>query len=124
MDISGVGFNEFSQITDTKRRQAELEGFQSLLNKAAGSAGTQDEKADRELREACESFESYFIQTMFREMRKTSFDENGFIAKSQAEKMFTDMMDEETAKTAAKTGGIGLADMMYKQMTQFKTEEA
>ena len=36
--------------------------------------------------------------------------------KSNAEKLFQEMLDQEVSKTAANQGGIGLADMMYKQL--------
>jgi flagellar protein FlgJ len=75
------------------------------------------DKEKTELMAACESFESYFLQMMLREMRKTQLDDEGFIPKGQAERIFTDLLDEERAKLAAKSGGIGLAAMMYKQMT-------
>ena len=115
MDIIGAANNEMQRfITDSQRHETALGGFRSVL--AARAAENLSEAEDRELRKACEDFESYFMQMMFREMRKTSFDEDGFLPKSSAEKIFTDMMDEEASKSAARTGGFGLADMMYRQM--------
>lgn len=117
MDVLSVSNNSYQQyMAESQRQQATVESFQAVLDKAAAG---QSEKDDATLKEACESFESYFMQMMFREMRKTSFDDNGFIPKSQAEKMFTDMLDEEVSKSSARSGGIGLAEMMYKQMTKY-----
>jgi flagellar protein FlgJ len=117
MDLIGVGSNAMDlYVSQTQRNEAELKGFQTVFEKALERKTAED---DRELREACESFESYFLQIMLREMRKTTFDDNGFLPKSSAEKMFTDMLDEEIAKSASKGKGIGLADQLYRQMTMY-----
>jgi flagellar protein FlgJ len=118
MDLSGINNNGFNlYMSQTQRNEAELEGFSKVFEAARGGGRTAEE--DKQLREACESFESYFLQIMLREMRKTSFDENGFLPKSNAEQIFTDMLDEEIAKSAAKGKGIGLADQLYRQMTRY-----
>jgi len=125
MDISGISSptNIRTSITEHQQQESQLEHFQAILEQAISirDNGTGNEAIDRaQIREAAEMFESYFIQMMFREMRRTGFDDNGFIEKSHAEKIFTDMLDEEVAKQAASgTGnGFGLADMIYAQMTR------
>lgn len=70
------------------------------------------------IRDAAEAFESYFIQMMLTEMRRTIPDDGGLIPKSQAERIFTEMLDEEKAKEMARVGGIGLADVIVQQMTR------
>jgi len=84
------------------------------------SAGKRLESAQTdsvELKKACEGFESYFLQIMFREMRKSSLHVGDMFEKSNAEEIFEDMLFEEYSKISASRGGIGLADMMYKQLT-------
>jgi flagellar protein FlgJ len=115
MEIPGLYNSELQNfVNESQRKQASFEGFQATLERAF-------ERGDAEaaeLREACEAFESYFLQILFREMRKTTFaDEGGFFAKSYAEKIFIDMLDEEISKNMAKSGGIGLAEQMLRQMT-------
>lgn len=88
--------------------------FQSKLNNAVSN------KDDKDLKEACQEFESYFIQTMYKAMRKTVNSSDGFIKKNQGEVIFQEMLDEENSKSAAMHGGIGLASMMYKQMVREK----
>lgn len=101
-------------LSETQRKENVAGDFQAALEKALAK---KDENDEQELREACEAFESYFLQIMFREMRKTTFNEDGIFAKSYAEKIFTDMLDEEISKSLARTGGIGLAEQMLRQMT-------
>jgi flagellar protein FlgJ len=117
MDITGIYNNEIRNfMTETHRHDAAVNSFQAVLDKAMQDRDAVEEKA---LKDACESFEAYFLQLMFREMRKSSFDDSkSFIPKSNAEKIFIDMLDEEVSKSAAKGGGIGLADMMYKQLSR------
>lgn len=110
--ISGLTNAGLTQTeTSIKRQEAQSESFRSALEKAVAD---QDET---ELKKACTEFEAYFIQTMFKEMRKTVHSEDGIFPKGQAETMFQELLDEENAKSAAKAGGIGLAEMMYRQMS-------
>jgi len=100
-------------------RGAESSSFASALEKARENREYPgiDETGGHSspLRKACLDFESYFLQIMFREMRKTSFaGENGVSQNDRASEIFRDMLDGEYANAFAKTGGIGLAEMMYK----------
>ena len=71
------------------------------------------------LMEACKAFESFFLQLMFKEMRNTIPDNKGTaFEKSNAEKIFTGMLDEQISIMAANNGGIGLAAFMFRQMTR------
>jgi len=111
---------------DQQQHEAQMGQFQAIFQQmmdAQPATGTGAANAppavDRAaIRDAAEMFESYFLQIMFREMRRTTFNEQGFLPKSHAEKIFTEMMDEEVSKSAAAAGGIGIADMIYRQMTR------
>ena len=72
-------------------------------------------KRDKELKKACEGFEAMFLNMMYRQMRAT-VPENSLFGESQGEKIFRDMRDDEMMKQVAAGGGIGIADMMYKQL--------
>ena len=123
MDVSGI-INTASvraeAMSDARRNaeMAEIERFREIL--AAAISETEESLIERrqQIRMAAETFESYFLQIMFREMRRTTFDERGLFPRSNAERIFTDMLDEEIAKSAASGRGIGLADMIYQQMTR------
>jgi flagellar protein FlgJ len=69
--------------------------------------------------EACKAFESFFLQMMFKELRNTVPDNSGSVfAKSNAERIFEGMLDEQVSIMAANSGGIGLAGFMFKQMAR------
>ena len=72
-------------------------------------------QADKELKEACKGFESMFLDMMYRQMRKT-VPESPMFGKSNAMSIFEDMRDTELMKQTAESGGIGLADLLYKQL--------
>jgi flagellar protein FlgJ len=119
MDIGGISnANHAMQmlLNENERHQQTMDSFRSVLDKAMNDPGAV-EKA--KIKEACQAFESYFLQIMFREMRKTTFSSsNDIMPKSFAQEIFQDMLDEEYSKLAAQSGGIGLAEMLYRQMTR------
>ena len=105
----------------------------SLENLRSKAAGTQNHdvlqaaksKQDAALKEACKGFEAMFLNMMYREMRAT-VPENDLFKKSNAIKIFEDMRDTEMTKKMADGGGLGLADLMYRQLapTVLAQEEA
>ncbi len=70
---------------------------------------------DIRLREASNEFEAIFIQQMLKTMRKTSF-ESDFNKKSEGEKIFRSMLDEQYAILSAKSRRLGLGEMIYQQL--------
>ncbi len=82
------------------------------LRKRTGDSRTKDQK----LREACEGFESVFIQKLWEQMRK-NVPKEGYLH-SKDEETYQSMFDQEFAKKMASAGGIGLADMLYEQLNQ------
>ena len=120
MDISGIiNTSDIRASTMLDARQAaEIDRFREILENAMANLEEQSAAQRAELRRAAEMFESYFLHMMFREMRRTSFDEQGLFPRSNAERIFTDMLDEEIANSATRNGGVGLADMIYRQLTR------
>lgn len=65
--------------------------------------------ADPQNVKAAEGMEAMFLDFMLQKMRET-VPQNELDLESPATKIYRGMMDSETAKSAARTGGIGLAD--------------
>jgi len=121
MDISGIINTASIRATsmEQSRQEVSLERFQDILERSMSSSSAAQEQERVQIREAAEMFEAYFLQMMFREMRRTTFNEDGLFPKSHAERIFTDMLDEEISnQAAASSNGFGLADMIYAQMTR------
>ena len=104
---------KFSQILNELKNKTEgaLNPKEAEALKAAKSA----EKRDKDLKKACEGFEAMFLNMMYRQMRAT-VPEDTLFGESNALKIFQDMRDDELMKNVAAGGGIGIADMMYKQL--------
>lgn len=108
---SSVISGAYKTAATQEKTAMEADGFKDMLEKAAeGNDLTK-------LKEASQEFEAFFINTLFKEMRKT-IQEGGLTEKSQATTTFEDMLDEEMSKTISKTGGLGLADMIYANMVK------
>lgn len=75
-----------------------------------------------QLEKACKEFESLFVNYMMQQMRRT-IPEDGLISRSQGEKIYTGMLDNEVAKSVSHSRGIGLARVMYEQMTGLQGNE-
>lgn len=82
------------------------------LKQRLGDSRTEDQK----LQEACEGFESIFIQKMWEQMRK-NVPKEGYLH-SKDEETYQSMFDTELAKKMTEAGGIGLAEMLREQLSQ------
>jgi flagellar protein FlgJ len=72
---------------------------------------------DEKLHEVSEMYEKHFLGEMMKAMRST-VHEGGFIQTNQAEKIFREQLDQEYVNKWGEKGGIGLADLIYKQMVE------
>lgn len=106
--------------------------FKSFLKEAERKAvknrehivnGEAFNKEDKELKEACKGFETMFLQMMYRSMRAT-VPENELFGSSNALKLFEELRDNELMKKTADAGGLGLADIIYKQLAPSVHEKA
>ena len=91
----------------------------NLLNNIHSTKATaQNDPLQRqeELKKACQDFESIFVNYMMKQMRQ-SVTKDGIVGTSQAEEMYTSMLDNEVAKNISKARGIGLAAIIYRQMS-------
>jgi flagellar protein FlgJ len=74
------------------------------------------QQRETQLRKACRDFESIFVNYMMKQMRQT-VTKDGVIGSSQAQQLYTSMLDSEVAKNISQERGMGLAAMLYKQMS-------
>lgn len=89
-------------------------GFASELEQVQKKAKLA--KEDAKLKDACKDFEAMFLNMMYTKMRDTVPD-NSLYGTSHGEKIMQSMLDTELTKNMANAGGIGLAAMMYKQLS-------
>ncbi|MBR3771359.1 MAG: rod-binding protein [Clostridium sp.] len=107
VSIDGSSYLNMLQSTGTisTSQAGSLEG---ALNNADVNTST-----DEELMEVCKNFESYFVQKMFEEMKKTvhsSDDENSYM------QYLGDIYTQGIAEKVTDNGNIGLAKQLYESM--------
>lgn len=112
LDATALVPSESGAAEQSRRElQAKLAGIGGL-----GGRRMTPEAREKKLREACEGFESVFIQKMWQEMRNTI--PKGGLMHGKEERFWQDMYDQELSKSMTSAGGIGLADMMYAQLSR------
>ena len=101
--------------------------FQSELNTAADRLKksrktgimTEEDIAQRnqDIKDASVQMEALFLKLMYSEMWKT-VPKDTLFGDDDAMEIYRDMYHDELTKKMAMDGGIGLADFIYKQLTQ------
>lgn len=82
---------------------------------ARGTAGASRDDP-RALREACEQFEAVFLAYLLQKMRDT-VPEDPLLGESRAHDVYQSMLDWELAQQMARTQSVGLADMLFRQLS-------
>ena len=98
------------QVTDLMSR------YQQQIDRTRNAPVNKAAVTDDDLDKTCRDFEALFVGYMMKEMRKTIPDD-GLFSGGRAEQMYTSMLDDETAKSISKHNGMGLAPMLYRQLT-------
>jgi len=68
------------------------------------------------LRAAAQQFELLFLDMTMKSMRATVPGES--MLDNEASRLFTGMLDQEFARGITRQGGLGLADLLVKQLSQ------
>ena len=105
-----------AKTAQMRMQQGDMQDRARQIGNLAGPGGRAPVDKEKKLREACEGFESIFIQKMWEEMRKTL--PKSTLLHGKEEQFWQGMYDQELAKKMTSAGGIGLADMMYAQLSR------
>lgn len=98
-----------------RRLEQAVKSSGQAVGKTAESSATAAE--DAKLRAACQDMEAVFLNLMLSRLRDT-VPKDGLLGNSKEEQMMTSMLDTELTKNMAKAGGMGLADMLYRQLSK------
>ncbi len=113
MEIGGAGstYADYMMTSQASKNKAD-----TLQNKLSNSSASADEK---ELKEACKEFESYFVEQVFNSMIKTakvfSDDKDDGYASKMVD-YFKDFAVQELCSQVTEGDGLGLANTLYEQM--------
>jgi peptidoglycan hydrolase FlgJ len=118
-NVSPLNNNDISirNNTDKNKFQNLLEkGIKNISDNKSASA-TKNKNEDKKLMDVCYQMESIFVGKMLREMRNT-IPEEKLIDGGFAEKIFDDMLYDEYSLTLSKTSDLGLAKMLYNELSK------
>lgn len=98
-----------ADTSDLIRFKREMDGLKQRLTGA-------DEQKQAQLKKACQNFEAVFISKLWKQMQQ-SVPKEGYLHSKQ-EDSYMAMFDRDFAEKMAEAGGIGLADMIYDQLSE------
>ena len=125
MNSTNSGAEGAQLLNEESTFQAQLEAARNRLDRSSSPTQiqtmTDEEIAQRnkDIREASVQLESILLKMMYNEMWKT-VPKSEFFSKGDdnALEIYRDMYNEELTKQMAEGGGIGLADFIYRQLTE------
>lgn len=87
------------------------------LKSAAAAPLTESQTAAlKKLHAAAQQLEGVFVSMMFKEMHKSAATTSIFGKVSEAEKTFSEMLDDKRSESISKTGSLGLAKIIENQL--------
>ncbi|HSW37918.1 MAG TPA: peptidoglycan DD-metalloendopeptidase family protein [Acidobacteriota bacterium] len=87
-----------------------------LEQKIAAAKNASGEDKDAAIRKAAQEFEAIFIAQMLKVMR-SAIEESGLTDGGFGKTMYTELFDQELALNMARHGAIGIADLLYRNLT-------
>ncbi len=119
MNISEIGFNNQIQnrfTTESAKSSSENSSFQKILSANLQKVPHDRKKIDTKLMDACVQMESIMVSKMLKTMRNT-VEKGDFIHGGFAEEIFEDMLYDEYALNISKNADLGIATMLYNELS-------
>lgn len=86
----------------------------------APEAAAAEDGRDPRAWEAAKEFEAQFVSTLFQSMFKGLEDPENPFSGGPGETMFSSLLVDQYGQQMAKSGGIGLADSVYREMLKMQ----
>lgn len=125
-DIYDIAGHHKNEIAQRLKRKIGKDSFPGVLEKTiesdkktAANSITSKRVIDKKLMDACLQMESLFVSKMLKEMRNT-VHKNKLFHGGFAEEIFEDMLYDEYSLNLSKTADLGLAKMLYKELSRNK----
>lgn len=93
-----------------------IQGFEAAYQKALETGDKSD------LEKVAKDFEVLFINMLMKSMR-TTIGDSGLVEKSNQREIFESMLDEAYAERMADAGGVGIGDLIVKQLDRYVQAE-
>src|SRR5262245_16440009 len=94
-------------------------GAYTDLNRLSQFKAGKDRDSEANIRKVAQEFESLFLNEMMKSMRQAgeAFSEGNYLNSNET-KTYQDMHDQQLAVTLSKQGGVGLADVLARQLSK------
>ena len=117
--LESRGISRDNAISSRMERQSKNRdaSFSDTLDGTMNKLSRKHQHDDKRLRDSCVEMESIFVGKMLKEMRKT-VHKSDWLHGGYAEEIFEDMLYDEYALNISRNSKLGLADMLYKEMSQ------
>lgn len=100
-------------------RKLQAAGNNSFASQLSETINRDKKTVDKQLMDVCYEMESLFVGKMLKEMRKT-VPKNEWTHGGFAEDVFEDMLYDEYALSVSRNSNLGLAKMLYDEMSRAK----
>jgi murein DD-endopeptidase MepM/ murein hydrolase activator NlpD len=94
-----------------------------LKTKAASSENSTGDKRLKELKDTAQQFEALFTSYLLKVMRSTVDEDEEAESNSFGKSVYQEMFDNEIAMSISRSQGLGLADMIYRQLSEQMDQE-
>ncbi|MCL2519602.1 MAG: rod-binding protein [Spirochaetaceae bacterium] len=99
----------------TQQQDGAISGLRAIAEVDVAALSPSELEA---IKAKTQEFEGLFIKMMFDEMRKSlNPPSSGSMAHDQGRDIFNDMLHDQYAQMLSRSGGIGIADMIFRQLT-------
>lgn len=115
-DLRTLQSKDNALIEKMRRKSVSNETVHSSFSEVLESKN-HDRPVDRKLMDTCVEMESILVGKMLKEMRSTLHKEESLLYGGMAEDIFEDMLYDEYALSMSKNSSLGLARMLYNQLS-------
>ncbi len=114
MDIGKISGSTAGNLTNEATQSAAQASDDSFAKKLEAAVNGND---DKELKKACQDFESIMLSMMYKSMKAT-ITKSDLVEEDAGTEIFESMQDDNLMEQASKTGSLGLAESLYKQLSK------
>jgi len=116
MEIGRIAQTYVNNSIETTKGTVVQDSFEKRLQDAVAN------RDEQQLKEACKEFESIMLSMMYKQM-KSAIPKSDLIPSDAGRDIFESMLDEALMEEASKGRGVGLADVLYKQLSRNLTSQ-
>ena len=91
------------------------------VEKNHGPKAAESDRDSAKLKKACRDFEAILLEFMLQKMRE-SVPKSDLTEQSRGEEIYRSMLDEEISRQIADTRGVGLSDLLYRQLSDERSK--